>query len=372
MNRKPKVAFQDWTKNKLILQQKVYSVLADIIKDPAHVAKMFDQNALINYWEPAFTHSSVSEDNNYELLEAYGDKTMDYCLTLYFRKAFGDEKLDPETLSFIKREFVSGPFQAALARDLGLDQYIYYNHEIELTKAIEEDVLEAFFGALNSLADDVIGFGTGFIYSFNLFTKLYNNANIDLTKVKKDNKTLLKELFEAKYNEKNVPYTTTQSKNLQFGNLQSEVTRLDGSSLGVGYGNSKDEAELNASTIALQSLKNLGITPESAKKEKRERAIIMIPEYNKEYKRAEAGLAILNAQGRARGQAEIVTFLVKQKKTDMLNTRGPLFHYSLEVGFSQLDGSVAWRSFLTETGNDPTRTKIELVRKFADSLGVPK
>lgn len=365
MKRNP-VVFQDWTKNPALLQQKIYEVLKDIIPDQTHVNKLLDNNALEKYWKRAFTHSSADPDNNYELLEAYGDKTMDYCLTLYFRRAFGDENLDAQKLNYIKREYISGPFQAALTRNLGLDAYIYYNPKIDLKRNIEEDVLEAFFGALNCLADDTLGPGMGFLYCNNLFTKIYNSANIDLTKIKKDDKTVLKELFEAKYNDKNVPYITIQSTQPQYGILQSEVKTLDGRSLGIAYGQTKDEAELKASTLALKTA-DLGITPESAEKEKYEKSLQMMPIYEKEYHRTEQAVALLNEQSRLNGKAPIVSFTIKQIKA-----KDRLFTYSLEVAFRQLDNSVLWRSFMTKSGNNPTQTKIDLVREFADSMGIPK
>ena len=264
-----------------MLQDKLFRILSPIIKDQAQANILLGPIAFNKYWKNVFTHESADESlsgkENYEWFEVMGDKTMEYCFMLYFRKLIGDDNLDESSLTYIKTAFVSKEFQALIAKDLELDRYVRLGDYVQITESIQEDILEAFFGALGAACDDLIEFGTGFSYTYNLFTLLYNRYTLDLNKIKKDDKTVLKELFEAKFNTKDVQYTTFQSKRPEFGRFQTEVYRVDGSILGTGYGNTKKESELKASTDALNNLKQFGITPESAKKEKRQRMLAFTP-----------------------------------------------------------------------------------------------
>lgn len=368
--------FVDWEKNPTLLQTKISEILKPIIKDSTHVNIIFGPDAMNKYWKKVFTHESADESasqkENYEWFEVMGDKTMEYCYMLYFRKLLGDENLDESAMTYIKREFVSKEFQALIAKNLGLDNYIRLGDYVELNESIREDILEAFFGALGALCDDMIGFGVGFSYAFNLFAHLYNQYAIDTSKIRKDDKSVLKELFEAKFNTKDVQYMTIQSDRPDLGSFRSEVFRPDGSSLGVGYGNMKKESELRASTAALEKLKQLGITPESAREEKKKKMLEFTPELAKQRERAKQAILFLNQQAMAQGRVLIYDFMEKKVSAENPKVKGPYFTYSLEVAYRQPDGSLSWRSIESESGPDPNNVKIKLFEKFADNLNIPK
>src|SRR5437763_1410044 len=96
----------DWSNNINLLRDKLNSIIGKSLKE-GDAAILFDQESMMNYWVPAFTHRSKDNDENYELLESYGDTVLDLCLSMYARKMFGDENLSEQLLNDLKDQYMS-------------------------------------------------------------------------------------------------------------------------------------------------------------------------------------------------------------------------------------------------------------------------
>ncbi len=359
----------DWSNNINLLRDKLISIIGNSLSE-ADAAILFDQESMLNYWVPAFTHRSKDNDENYELLESYGDTVLDLCLSMYARKMFGDENLSEQLLNDLKDQYMSEENQSLMLHNLGLGDYIRMDRAIQLNKKMEEDVFESMFGALNNVVDDRIQFGLGYIYCFNLFRHIFSTITIDLSTVKKNEITQLKELFEALYLGLPVYDKVKPSTDPAKGAVMTTVRLQDGSKLAEGYGNETKKANLDAARAALQSIKEKqGWTLESAQKYKMQKELQNLPELAAQIKRLEGALGTLNERAKAGGQQEIVDYKL-EKATGTAKSKYGVNQttFALKVAFRQPDGSYLWRSLEMKTGQDPNLTRIQLAKDFADNV----
>lgn len=357
-----------WVKNIKLLQEKVYSIVGKV-SDPGHTVALLDEYALKNYWAKCFTHKSVDPTNNYDTMEFYGDKVMNFVFSAYIRKRFED-KLDQAKGTLILNQYMSKPFQAELAERLGLPEYIRYDPACpNVNTSVKEDVLEAFFGCLNNLVDDRIQEGMGSIYCRNLITEIFNTVPISPEDIQKDPKTRLKELFE-KLGWGEPSYVTKNSDDPRQGEYRVDIrNRTTGALLGTGYGSSK-KAEAQAAENALNKLAEEGVTLEFADKEKLERQRVRNPAFDQQYRRVEMAIEKLNAKAKAQGKVHISNFKISPVESHKV-PGGFRYTFAIDVAFEGPDGKLQWRKTQQYTGDDSDQTKIEVMKRFADQNEVP-
>ena len=360
-----------WKTDINILRNAIFVILNPVLKDQQeHINKLFDEESTRKYWIPAFTHKDANPDSNYELLEAYGDKALDYCLNMYARAIFGDANLSESLLTLIRGKYAAKSFQAEMARKLGMTKLIDIGNARAMTKDIEEDALEAFFGAVNCVADDRLGMGMGFIYCYNLLVHLFSEFKIQITDIKKDDKTILKEMYEA-MGFANPVYQTQYSQQPQYGAMQSVVLTKEGAPItGIVYGVDKSAAELAASTKALEVFASRGITFQTESAKKKQRELEQQPELKKQTERAERGIVMLNQEAQRTGKIPISSYNIS-KVSQVIDGKGHMqYTYSLDMMFARPDGGMDSRSFGKKTGNNALEIKIQLLADFANSMGV--
>lgn len=140
-------------------------LLVDTIID-----KLIDDESLI-VWKKAFTHPSYDPNpgNNYEELELLGDLHLSSSFSKMLYSEFGDdphEEVKPNQkrtisgmtnaeMSKLKSNILKKDVQGPMGRDLGFADHILRAKNIYLVDGLFEDVLEAFFGALVTVGDDV-------------------------------------------------------------------------------------------------------------------------------------------------------------------------------------------------------------------------
>jgi dsRNA-specific ribonuclease len=360
----------NWTENVSILQRAIYEILVQKLGmelDPSQINILFSQEAMANYWIPAFTHKTVDAANNYETLEFYGDKVLSNAYSQYLRRRFGKD-LDQAIGTLLVNKHMSKMFQAQLARELGLPELMRYDpEEPKVTISVQEDAFESFAGALNNLAEDLIKLGLGYVYIFNMITALFNPIEIKLSEVKRDVKTELKEIYEKMgWGEPN--YYTEPSDNPSLGPVKSEIRSKTGQTIGVGYG-SKDAAQFDAARQALETLASQGITYESATEEKLKRKRIHNPEFEHQYQRMNDAIDKFNKQLSEKGRVQIKDF--KLASIDQRRVGGGMrYTYSLKFAYPTPTGLI-WKDIIQRTGKDNDQTQIEVMKEFADRLRVP-
>lgn len=118
------------------------------------------------FWQMSLVHKSVERSayRNYELLEFLGDAHLNDCLTTYVFRVlepkFPQIAMEPNgligMLTDIKQYMIGTENVSKIGRCLGLDQFIIIDpSEGGVKDKHIEDVTEAFFGCLNSVARDM-------------------------------------------------------------------------------------------------------------------------------------------------------------------------------------------------------------------------
>lgn len=356
----------------IAIRDKVFQIL-EPIANTDHYEVLFDSDAVLNYWIKAFTHESVDPVNNYQSLEFFGDVIMNYSFAEYIRKLAlqRDYQLSQSKASIVLNYYMSKPQQAKMARDLGLVEYVRFDTEHpDINISVQEDVLEAFFGALNILCNDKIEDGLGPIYCFNLIANLYNQIDIDFEKIQKDAVSQLKELYE-KMGWGNKPnYVISPSDQPQRGRVKVVVTTNQGDALGIGYGSSKKTATPEAAEQALKTLESMGVTAESADREKVERRLKHDPEFELQYRRVEMAIKKINELARKQRKLQGTEFKIRQLESHQSGNVSRTT-FAIEVAYPKPDGTIMWRRLDSLTGPDKEQTKINLMKKYADNLGIP-
>lgn len=357
-----------WVQKPKLLADAIYAIFLKLklIEDPAVIQVLFSKEAMEKYWMKCFTHKSVSADYNNDAFEFYGDSVLGYNFAKYLRRRFKDG-LNQANGTLLQNQYMSKKFQAQLARELGLVELLRFDPESEQSIHIQEDTFEAFAGCIDNIVDDLVGEGAGALYVYNLIIALFDPIPIVLGEVKKDDKTLLKEIYEKMgWGEPN--YVTKNSDQPRLGPFRTEIRNLAGTIIGFGYGSEKD-APFIAAAEALKYLEKQGITWESADQQKTERNRQRAPEFDRQYRRVEAAMAILANQARSQGKVPPTEFKIA-KVEERKAEGGFRYTFAIQAGY-QIGPTTHWRSLLQQTGSNSDQTKINVMKEFADMYQIP-
>ena len=162
------------------------------VKKPEHLEKILTPDAM-NRWTIAFTEKSYNEKlgENYEQLEALGDKALDFVFYQYVLERYPN--MTEHQLTQLKKNYISKDYQGPLATKLGLVKWIRVLHQ-HINLDIREDVFESFFGALVMNCTKLISRGTGELYSYNFILLIFNE--IPDLRPEEDAKTQVLQTFE--------------------------------------------------------------------------------------------------------------------------------------------------------------------------------
>ena len=354
-----------WVTDKSILQSSLSKILSLVVTNPDHMKKLIDQDSIDKYWIKCFTHKSVDSENNYEMMEFYGDSVLRYAFVMYLRKSTNG-KLTEMNATLALSQYMSKPFQAQLAKKLGLDKLVRYDPtQPDINLDVQEDILESFFGTFNLIVEDKIYEGMGYSYCYNLIAILFQNIQININTIKQDPKTRLKNLYDkldwgpVNYVDKLIDPKTGE----YLVELRSPTGNLLGSSRGK-----KNRAKFRVAEQALETLKKLGMTEEKAETMKIERSRKKSPEFDEQYRRATKALQEYNKIATQENGLPASDFRLTEQTLNRVNG---IMRYSviLELKFME-KGTPVWKAVLQENGNDKEELKIQLLKQFADICGV--
>jgi dsRNA-specific ribonuclease len=134
----------------------------------------------------AFTHLSIDADQNYEFLEILGDVTCNKIVVWYIKDRFPvlQNTAGVKVIARLRINLVSKKNFSLLAENLGFGDFISCEKEIkeqkEKSKALLEDVFEAFFGATEMLLDSVVHPGAGYGICFKILKSIFDELPISL------------------------------------------------------------------------------------------------------------------------------------------------------------------------------------------------
>lgn len=192
-------------------------------------AEKFTDPSAMKIFIKAVTHDSVipftSENNNYEMLEHFGDVTINKCITWYLKNRFpnivnmGNKgvQIFSRQASFLK----SKQFLSKFANKLNLHKFIQYRpleydfvkldsdmseelktRSVIMDNSMREDAFEAFFAALEEVVDSRVdlGFpGVGYSICYKILSSIFDDEIIPTAlDILVDSKTQLKEIFDGR------------------------------------------------------------------------------------------------------------------------------------------------------------------------------
>lgn len=338
-----------------------------IIDDVDTLKLILSEDAVKKYWMKCFTHKSINSEYNNDAFEFYGDKVLGYTFSKYLRRRFSDN-LDQASGTLLQNQYMSKYYQAQMSRRLGLLDLLVYDPEADPSVHVQEDTFEAFAGCTDIVLDEYLVEGAGSSGVYNLIVSLFQEVEINIEEVNRDDKTMLKEIYD-KLNWGTPQYIVAASDRIDVGPYKVTIITSMGQVLGTGYGSEK-EASFTAATQALAFLKEQGVDWETADAERIKKLRQRVPEYNYEYTRMEKAFERLKELAKKTRRAppqEFKIVKVEERKTP----QGFRYTYAIRVSFK--DGNrVAWRNMKQLTGDDNDGTKIRLMREFADMYKIPK
>lgn len=173
------------------LQSFLDKILQHIIKDQAIRNRYLDIEAMI-IWEQAFTHETFSPTKNYEDLEYLGDAILKSLFPKYLMKRF--PYLHKKEYTDLNVAYMSKIMQAQLARKLGFGPFIRIKGLDKAILNLETDVFESFFGALDTISDNITP-GLGLANSYNMLIYIFSDIEIDEDKGRGAAKTQVIQIF---------------------------------------------------------------------------------------------------------------------------------------------------------------------------------
>ncbi len=212
----------------------------------------FDNKKVV---ETALIHKSFKNENNNltmkdnERMEFLGDSVLNLAITDFLFKNYSD--YTEGELAKVKAVVVSEGSLKQKAEKLEIGKFILMGKGEELTggrsrKSILADTLEAIFGAI--YLDKNFKFARNYIQ--NLFQS--NITNIIKNEHVGDYKTILQELIQK--DNKRPKYEVIDKKGPEHDLSFKVKVKLNNTTLGIGEGSSKKEAEQEAARKALKKL----------------------------------------------------------------------------------------------------------------------
>lgn len=353
-------AEQIWLKN---LEAFLDKLLANIVSNASKRKDYLTPEAM-KIWKIAFTHETMSSEDNYEVLEFDGDTVLKLAFPTYMKQRLPG--LKNSDYSELNRFYMSKINQGKMSHRMGLGEHV---RSALINFNIEADLFESFFGALFAVSDLIVP-GLGYVNSFNMVTYLMKSVkNIQLSEKEGHVKTKLNQMFE-KFGSKEERKELTPSEEIidvpegkkSIISLTRRIIQLlktygvtvTNPVIGVGVGPVNKNASDKAYADALYNLsENYGVTPEWATDAKR------YLDFSKE--EYEPYAARVDAKLAARGLVDKRFFV--SKKTQTHDTIVVSLHGVKPDGKEILLGSVIAKG----VPPDQMGARFELIKNFAMS-----
>jgi dsRNA-specific ribonuclease len=245
-----------------------------ILDEYADVSKNNRESILdkegISYYYTAFTSPSYSKDSNYEFMETLGDSTLNKAIIWYFARRFPQINSPDgiDILTRLKIKFIQKKSFSFLAGKLNFWPFISTNFNRSLNEEMIktlEDVFEAFFGTTELIIDKKFSIGTGYKICYKIISRLLDKLDININyESLVDSKTRLKELFDHNKHKGigTLEYLkqaeTVGAEKLYKSSIKRTIDTGETFIVGRGEGYKMEDAEQNAATNALETLKTQG------------------------------------------------------------------------------------------------------------------
>ena len=358
-----------WNRNLSILQNKIKTILVShkVSTDYSVIDILTDMPVIEEYWVKCFTHSSIDPVNNYEMFEYIGDKSLSYNFVKYAYGRFGS-RLNEKNGTLLTITYMSKLYQSGLSAKMGLPELLRYDPEVpDASIHMKEDLFEAFAGCLDIVGDNKLQLGVGSLLVYNLLLSLFKDTRIDIDDIKKDPRTILKEIYD-KMGWGELKYRVTESDKPELGPYKVAIVNISGEVYGEAYGSEK-HAYNEASIRALEYLESQGITWDSADKYKLRKAGARNEDLKRQMDRADIAFGIMNERMQKEKGYSLTSYSVSQADSAKAADGSIRYTMAVSVGF-KIGDSVSWRTVASAVGVDETDARTKALKSFADKFGV--
>ena len=217
----------------------IYMVLATFLEEDK--IPLILNKKTVKLWKQAMTHVTYDPETNYDALEAVGDKILSYTFKTYLYQRFPD--ITAEQLNNLDQHYMSTNMQSAVSERMGLPNWLRVAGDVPSTsEKIREDLMESFFGVIDTIFIDSYGLGFGAKVCMKFMKKLFDDVDLNLDI--QIPKTFVQQLFRRL----NIEFVNSEPMN----NSQSTFSTSQPPT-GVGY-----TTRIMIGTDALQAFRNYG------------------------------------------------------------------------------------------------------------------
>lgn len=243
--------------------------LIKVLNKASEADAILDDDAI---WKKAFTHSSIQDIDNYEILEFIGDRVLETAFSDYAINKFPG--IDQDQLTGLKKYYMSGEgekLQQKYAEFLRLNELMIYAGSF-IEDKILEDLFESFFGAVFTSAETVWNRGEAYSICYDILAYIIEaSGGIDFAHSRKDKKSLLVQLVKT---------DGLENRQSSCGHLYTHTVLMDPERIewfrrhysidiprviGSGQGETAKEADKKAYNDAFDHLTRLGVDFRSRK-----------------------------------------------------------------------------------------------------------
>ncbi len=262
--------YQRWREG---LKNYLYNDLLSIVVPKEEQRVLMISDPAMDIWVLCFTDESFNPNvgQNYEELELVGDHSMEFNFIKYLYKNVPG--ITRAEMSEIKSKYISKTFQSKTALELGMNKWV--RSRVKITTHVFEDVLEAYFGGLDTVADMVFKPGAGNLLCYNMIVYMFRDITITKEmgqRGERHPKTEMKELFErmfwgevvedARENEDGTVSVTVSLTPEGSTNLTQLGVQVTTPVLGEAVGRNKKMTFRKAYDQGMKVLRGIGLTEE--------------------------------------------------------------------------------------------------------------
>ena len=243
----------EWVKK---VQRYIFKTLEPIISD-SDKRKEYVTPKYMAIWKKVFTHESYDHVNNYDALEFLGDRALEYAFSKYLFRLYPD--LTSADYTNIKSAQMSKGVQDELFMNMKGASLIRTSPDVHFKSSNGRDVLEAFFGALSIISDDIVD-GLGAINCYNFIHYLYRDITIetDVNKVMAP-KTQVEQFFTRFGIARPIPIFIVPGQNFEVNIIKTKGGKapVSGEILASERGSEEDKILTKAYASAINKLSEI-------------------------------------------------------------------------------------------------------------------
>lgn len=158
--------------------------------------RLLQDKYMEQYWVPVFTqqgYEGQSKYGSYETYEKLGDNVMESVFSYMLMRVVPN--INAEDLNNMINKYLSVDYQGTFSLNRGWANYV--RTKFFPTIKVAEDLVEAFFGGLYTVANLELGIGRGDALAYGLMQHFFLGVNLDInSSINKAAKTTLKEDFK--------------------------------------------------------------------------------------------------------------------------------------------------------------------------------